>query len=659
MYGRTICAMCILSALLASSRPSNAMEIVRTGKTQSAIVVPDTSRKVVDFAAEELQYHIGKATGVLVPILKESKSSGRRKCIYLGACIRTASSGIDTAGLAPNECIIKLRDDNLFIAGDDSDGEPIGLLAHNWTRVGTLFGVYEFIEKQLDVRWLWPGVGGEVIPKRRHLVVSAWDQRYTPPLIHSRFRDQAFRDSDGWSSAEVSEKYLKDQSIWLRRHRFAMGVDMDIRHSFSYEKYWDRFSNSHLEYFNLLPDGTRRSDPMHYEGQTDLVGMSVAEPSLWKQIVDDWKSRGAPLKERFIDASENDTPGKCVCDKCLEWDVSDVSDGTKTITRLLDAKTAFLEKDPLWYCKLGSLSDRYAKYYLAVQAEARKVDPDAVVMGFAYENYSKPPVSTRLNDHIVIGLVPEFFFPWSPESREAFRKQWQGWSNTGAKLMLRPNYMLSCNNMPVFFARKLGEDLAFCSRHGMIASDFDALTGQWATQGPNLYVLARMNSEPGKPVDGILDEYYSGFGHAKDAVKEYFQYWEQVEEATTEQFYRNAAKNYEGNWMIFYRMADSIFTPAVMSRGSTLLEKAAKAAKSDQVAKRRVAFLEKGLHNVNLTLATQRAYREYRKSGSLDSFRQALNELHTYRKSVEGDYIGNLNMLIKWEDITWDRSVLK
>ena len=44
---------------------------------------------------------------------------------------------------------------------------------------------------------------------------------------------------------------------------------------------------------------------------------------------------------------------------------------------------------------------------LAVQAEALKSDSKAVVMGYAYANYVDPPIKTRLNDQIVIGVELE------------------------------------------------------------------------------------------------------------------------------------------------------------------------------------------------------------------------------------------------------------
>ena len=35
----------------------------------------------------------------------------------------------------------------------------------------------------------------------------------------------------------------------------------------------------------------------------------------------------------------------------------------------------------------------------------------------------------------------------------------------------------------------------------MTGTDFDSLKGQWAAQGPNLYLLARIHVRPEAPVD--------------------------------------------------------------------------------------------------------------------------------------------------------------
>ena len=62
--------------------------------------------------------------------------------------------------------------------------------------------------------------------------------------------------------------------------------------------------------------GLCRSDPTYHGGHKTLISMSVGEPGLWRQKVADerWPHR---LEAPYIDASENDTDGRCVCEKCL------------------------------------------------------------------------------------------------------------------------------------------------------------------------------------------------------------------------------------------------------------------------------------------------------------------------------------------------------
>ncbi len=139
--------------------------------------------------------------------------------------------------------------------------------------------------------------------------------------------------------------------------------------------------------------------------------------------------------------------------------------------------------------------------------------------------------------------------------------------------------MLDGHNLPIFFARKLGEDFSYAAAHGLIGTDFDSLTGQWASQGPNLYLLARLHECPRMTVAKVLDEYYSAFGPAAAAVRAYFAHWEKVSDAVTD----DLAKEAELHWASFYRDADRIFTPGVLATGRDLLEKAAAAAQSDPV----------------------------------------------------------------------------
>ena len=56
-------------------------------------------------------------------------------------------------------------------------------------------------------------------------------------------------------------------------------------------------------------------------------------------------------------------------------------------TRVLNAIIAFNAGDPEWPAQLGrQIADRYSRYYMEVLAKARLNDPDAKVIGLAYQN---------------------------------------------------------------------------------------------------------------------------------------------------------------------------------------------------------------------------------------------------------------------------------
>ena len=648
-------AMLIVLLLLACFSCEASIDVVKNHEAAAQIIIPEHSLPVVTYAAQELQYHIEQATGVKVPVISENESISTDKArIYLGECKDTIQAGINPLSLSPNAFRIQLEGQNLYIAGRDSDGSPL----RDDVFAGTLFAVYEFLDKQMGVRWVWPGKLGEVIPKTKSIAIKKWDQTHTPKLVHTRLRfgGTYMGTYEGWASKETRDNFVTDTIKWMRRHRFARAVSLEYGHGF--ENYWDRFSKDHLEYFNLLPNGKREPDKLYFGGQAALVSMCLSEPGLWTQRVEEWKTQRTATKP-WINCAENDTQNRCVCPNCLAWDASAPGD-ERSVEK---AKSKFAENDPNWWIYLGSLSDRYSKWLLAVQNEARKTDADATVLGYAYTNYSGQPIKTKLNDKVVIAIVPNSFYPFNDAKSDIFRKQWGGWASAGASLYLRPNDYLECHPFPVYYADRYGEDFKFAYKQGMIATDFDSLTGMFGTQGLNLYVLARIHTHPDWPVSKIINEYYSAFGPAAKEVKKYFNNWKAVSDAATDNQINEAVKrkDVQGymHWIFFTRVADAVFTPDVMSKSRSLLKSAEMATKNDKTAEERVAFLEKGFTNVELTLAAQSAYEKYKSNGNLDDFRAALLKLDSYRASVESDYICNMGNLAWSENLTWDRTKLK
>ena len=490
------------------------------------IVIPAKANLVEQFAAKELQYHLAKSTGLIPPIKNELNAPATGARVFLGKCSASAKAGIDSAKLGLNAYLLKTSESDVFICGQDTDGDPLVMR----TEVGTLFGVYDLLERNISVRWLWPGTLGEVIPKHELVSIPNANTVISPLLIQKQWRAGAEYGGVpnggyyGFSTQEKFEAFSKGQYTWLRRQRFFQNPTMAYGHSFT--KYYNDYYKTHPEYFAQLPDGKRRLDP-NGSKQADMIAMCVSQPALWNQIVENWKSAG---KSEFINLCENDTPGSCVCSNCLGWDVPDPENKVPFDERLATVTKAWQDAKggwSGWMNGLGSVTDRYVKFNNAVYGLAAKERPDVKTVFYAYNNYVKPSTATKMNKNEFIGLIPGgSHFPWNKPESDDFRKSLLAWADVGASVFFRPNTTYQGNAFPVFYGKTLAADLSYGFKHSMLGVDFDALTGQYAAQGPTLYCIARVLNQPDQDADKFLDEFYSAFGPAKNEVKAYFENWE-------------------------------------------------------------------------------------------------------------------------------------
>jgi hypothetical protein len=568
---------------------------------------------------------------------------------------------LDLNTLPPNGFLLKTQGDALYLAGRDENGPP---LADN-TQAGTLFAVYEWLERQAGVHWLWPGELGTQVPRAGVLLSGAWDVLAQPPLLHARWRQTIgrpmFIPAAGGFTAEQRSQVVADEVLWYRRNRFARGVSLEYGHG--YEDFWERFHATHPEYFNLLPDGTRRSDPFYYGGEGRLISMSVGEPGFQQQVIEDWKARRS-AERPWINGWENDTNGKCVGAECLALDVRDPAFTDEQWNhRVENARRAFENKEADWVKHLGSLSDRYARYYLALQKRGREIDPTATVIGGAYANYAKAPLQTKLNRNIVVGIVPEYGWPTNAKTFAGFQTQWGGWHGAGASLYLRPNYTLWGHEQPIITARDWARDFQFAYKNGMIGTDYDSLTSMWATQGPNIYVLSRLHTRPDWPVEKILAEYYGAFGAGKTQVQKYFDYWQaQTTRAGKEMQAMKAqatgAQLFSG-WAGLHQVIGKIYTPENYAAAARFLEAAHAATRDDKTAQKRVEFLQAGLEDARLVAKTNRANDEFKRTTKNESFVAALGELDRHRAQMAQKFPNALNLdLAAWmENRDWNRAV--
>jgi hypothetical protein len=292
-----------------------------------------------------------------------------------------------------------------------------------------------------------------------------------------------------------------------------------------------------------------------------------------------------------------------------------------------------------------SLADRYAKFWLALQKEGEKHDPNATVLGYAYADYTQPPIATKLNDRIIVAVVAPNAFPMSAAEETDFKNLWNGWAATGARLYWRPNFFLTGYCMPYIFAREFGETYKYVASHNMIADDYDSLLSMWGVQGPNYYMMGRLNADPTLNVDDVLNNYYAGFGAASTQIQKYFSYWESVTAKCDSDFRTRS----HGGWGSISMAGDEVFTPETFAAGTKFLQDAKTAASGDSEVSTRLEYLDLWLQHADLCMQALAAFHAQRKNAALKStFEQAKKAVDDFRET-HPDLILNVGVLKQLE----------
>jgi hypothetical protein len=627
--------LCCFASVVRAELP-----IVTEGRARAVIVTADRPSAVAKYAAEELVYHIEKATGVRLQVQSETaakaSTAGR---IYVGDSQAVRAAGIETGKLAPEAYILRSTDGALFIAGDDGRGDPL----EADTRAGTLWGVYQWLDQTLKVRWLWPGELGTYVPATKTVLAGSFNEQTAPRFFQRRLRPGLGFTSEHPAlgfTPEAAKQHSQEQTVYLRRHRMGRSYPVSYGHAFT--DWWKTDGAKHPEWFQLLESGKRGPAK-----PTSRFSMCVSSPGLHSEIVSRWEARGgAGRNPSFINACENDILGLCTCAECRAWDGPTPGDYLTYYSP--SSKVA------------GSrfMSDRYAHFWLAVQQLAAKKNPNATVVGYVYFNYFQAPTTgIKLNANVLLGYCPSAgFFPRSAEEHVWMKQQWSGWRNTGARLFLRTNHLLDGYCMPYIFAHQFADEFQHAAREGMVATDFDSLTGEWAAQGPTLYLAARLHVTPEANVDAVLAEYYGGFGPAAGAVKAYFDYWEQYTTTSRGKIAQAMDELQASRWRTWAKAAHVIYPPASFEPAEAMLAKAAREAAGDKEAAGRVKFLQQGLAHAKLCARVAGQITLAKPVASKEETKALLEELARFRRANEKSGIGNFNHLAWVEDLSWKLS---
>jgi hypothetical protein len=530
--------------------------------------------------------------------------------------------GVRVAGLPPEGLVIKSAGTNrLVLAGRDDS------LAQGEYQQGTAFAVSEFLETQLGVRWLWPGLLGTVLPPRTNITVGPLAMMDAPRQRQRIVRDALVspRLTDTQKRLVMDAALLRDMQresrAWLRRQRTGRGVVWNYGPAFT--EWWDDYHEPHLMYFAKQLNGSRQWSPLL--GDFDRAKICVSNPDVleqWIDIAKDWFERNPGHLSVSASPNENGLSGHCLCDAC---EALDATNGPPVqLISVSPSGQRVLFDHP-------ALTDRYVHFYNLAAERLARVAPGKMVGGSAYGAWFTPPVREKVQSNILIAVMA--FNHLADSEVGASRRAWEGWSAQTTNLILRPNLHHFGHGFPLNYAHWLGQMLRHCADTGMQGSNWDTLQHHWAAQGLNYYVLAKLLWNPEADVDAIIDDYCrSGFGPAAPAIRRYFDLLES-QTIRVRSALPNAQAVFSTNAVTLYGDDITIALVRQLNLARTLVEE-------DSTIRARIDFLNLALTYTRLQTDVVRAiqlkdWTAARKAiAAKDIFYQA--QLHQFAVGVPG-----------------------
>jgi len=523
---------------------------------RAQIVTPASPTFLEQFAATELQRYLEKISGVRLPVVKEDAADKSIYSFFIGNTRKAAAAGVKPSESAMGRDGFALR------------SVPGGLVVLGRNDLGSVFGVYELLERYFDVRWFMPGDLGEHVPKRDVLEIGKINLVFKPS-----FRVRWVGDGE-WPLRQRMNAYVKagDRNVGINWkwhfHTFIKLIPP--------EKYYAE----HPEYFAMVKGKRTVTDSKTHGNQ-----LCTSNPAVIREVVKNLiATLDAEPEIEIITLSPNDGGGFCECEKC----------------------TALDEPGRDWFAKY---SRRLAIFNNEVAKPVKQKHPNVLIKVGAYAMYARPPLDKdyRPESNLFFQLCHLYFCHNHPLSSTAckegvtykpskefqpnqeFRKILDQWRKLSPHLFIYEYYSIggmARANLPWPLVHTIRSDIPYyrkCGVEGFYTQLSDTL---WHRLGLNYYLAAKLCWNADLNVDALLDDYFRKFyGLAAVPMRDYFMAMEQ----SMQDWNGCASYGLQGTTGMKV-LGPKIFSPAVMAQMGTCLEQAERLAAGDETLAKRVAM---------------------------------------------------------------------
>lgn len=544
---------------------------------ENLVAYPAKALPVEKFAAEELAGYLTKSTGEKYRSVAENQPEAAQAAFFVGKCDALKAKPFYTGDLASEEFIVTAENGKIYIYGDDGPGAPMS----SKNRAGTLLGVYDFLENELGIAWLWPGDDGEDVPSRQWLPPKDFSRR-AKPVYSIR--------SMGFSYGKYEPKEINSEiGKWARRQKLGWTEQAWFGHSWHSYVFKTGVDKQHPEWLAL------------YGGERRGPHCCTSNPDFRNYIVDQVLNHPTNKNMKIASVSPSDGYGFCECENCRKLDQPG-TDYTRSVP---------------------SLSDRHWAYANYIAREVKKRNPDRGVGMFAYTAYGEAPETIdTFEDNLYLSMTFSKAYFVKPDIKEKFFQRLDKWKTKKVKIIGREywgmHYWLS---LPYIFTAQIAESMPKLYHAGLVGMYGEAQK-DFATQGPNYFLVAHLLWNPEADSQRILDRYYQGFGPAAKSIRRYFDTFEQAilnnQEAIPDFSYRK----------LIYSWPE-VLDPATLEKAGEALAAARKdTADQDTIWRKRVEFIGIGYDYTRIMMELLTTYRRLGQAGvPLTAFSQAGDQI--------------------------------
>ena len=534
---------------LAPSNGPRHLLVSPEGIARATIVLPEKPDSLESYAAGELQKYVKAITSVSVPLVHEpQKPNGFG--VWLG---RTGQAG--SAGFPLTET--RLGRDGYIARCDDR-----GLIVAGRCPLGTLFGVYDIIEREFGVRWCEPDELGEVVPQAKAVSVGTFQREYKPSFYYR------WVDSNDWSlkqrmnvQVKVNGKPVGVNWKW-HFHTFAILIPP--------EKYFDE----HPEWFSLVK-GKRKKSTRPHSHSTQLC---TSNPQVVDKLAEGLlETLDADPTIEIITLSPNDGGGFCECPNCVALDEPQRGWFARYSKRLTVLNQEIAKRIARSYPKVKIKIGAYAMYALPPQiAGYRPAENLIVQLCHIYFCHNHRLTS----DECVAGKTFQPSSNFLPN--QDFCKLVKTWSRLTDNLFIYEYYALggwSRAEMLWPMVHTMRHDIPWYRDMG--AKGFYTQTGPWPRAPLNYYIAAKLAWNADLDVDWLIADFCAKFfEEAAEPVQAYLLETEAAMERNS-QCISYGLRHGRAN-----TLGPKIFDPATRSKLRSFLDRADQQANTKTVRKR-------------------------------------------------------------------------